>query len=119
MLQLSVRRSADTVILQCAGRIVAGEALMALQQTATAQRAAELVIDLQGVETLDAAGLGALLRVREWCDSQGMNLKLANPNKHVGEVLCVTALDSVLDVHAGGDSPEAQALLREWACAEN
>lgn len=118
MLQLSVRRSADTVILQCAGRIVAGEALMALQQTATAQRAAELVFDLQGVETLDAAGLGALLRVRQWCDSQGMALKLANPNKHVREVLCVTALDSVLDVHSGDDNSEVKVLRREWACAE-
>lgn len=116
MLQLSAQRSANTVVLQCTGRIVAGEAVMALQRTATAQSAAGLVIDLQKVEILDAAGLGTLLRIRQWCESKGMTLKLTNPNKHVREVLAVTALDSVLEVHPSeGDS---DVLRQEWACAE-
>lgn len=118
MLQLSAQRSADMVVLRCTGRIVAGEAVVALHRTATAQRAAGMVIDLRGVEILDAAGLGTLLRIRQWCDSQGMKLKLVNPNKHVREVLAVTALDSVLLVHPTENDSDLQALRHEWACAE-
>ncbi len=118
MLQLSTRRSADTVVVPCTGRIVAGEALNGLQRTATAQRAVSLLIDLQGVEIMDAAGLGTLLRIRQWCVAQGMDLKIVSPNKRVREVMSLTALDSVLEVQAMEDAGDSQALLRECACAE-
>ncbi|HYL94926.1 MAG TPA: STAS domain-containing protein [Terriglobales bacterium] len=89
-----------------------------MQGTATAQRAAALVIDLRQVEVLDAAGLGTFLRIKQWCDAQGMNLKFINPGKHVQEVLALTALDSVLDVLPAASDADVQSLLREWACAE-
>lgn len=118
MLQLSARRSGQMVVLQCAGKIVAGEGLKGLQRTATTQRAAALIIDLRQVEALDAAGLGTFLRIKQWCDAQGMNLKFVNSGKHVQEVLALTGLDSVLDVCAASTDDEVQALLRECACAE-
>ena len=119
MLQLLAQRSGEMVVLQCAGKIVAGEGLKGLQRTATAQRAAALVIDLRRVEALDAAGLGTFLRIKQWCDAQGMNLKFVNPGKHVQEVLALTGLDSVLDVCPAATDEEVQALLRECACAES
>ena len=118
MLQLLAQRSGDTVVLQCTGKIVAGEGLKGFQLTATAQRAAALIVDLRRVEALDAAGLGTLLRIKQWCDAQAMNLKFINPGKHVQEVLALTALDSVLDVHPAASDDDVQALLREGACAE-
>jgi anti-anti-sigma factor len=118
MLQLFVERSGDTVILKCRGRIVAGNSLRALQRAATSQPASGLVIDLAEVEILDAAGLGALVRLRQHCESQGTSLKLINPNKHVREVLTLTALDSVLEVHPAESQAALEDLLREWACAE-
>ncbi len=119
MLQLSINRAGDVAVLQCAGRLVAGEGLKALQETATAQRAAGLIIDLRRVETLDAAGLGTLLRIRQWCDAQGMSLKLINFNRRVREVLALTALDSVIELQAAESADELQVLLREGACAES
>jgi len=118
MLQFLLQRSGEMVVLQCAGKIVAGEGLKRLQRTATAQRAAALVIDLRQVEVLDAAGLGTFLRIKQWCDAQDMNLKFINPGKHVQEVLALTALDSVLDVLPAASDDDVQSLLREWACAE-
>ncbi|HEV2118033.1 MAG TPA: STAS domain-containing protein [Terriglobales bacterium] len=97
---------------------MAGEGLKALQRTATTERTAGLIIDLQGVEALDAAGLGALLRVRQWCNAQGTEMKLINPKKHVREVLAVTALDSVLDLQPAEGEENFQGLPRDWACAE-
>jgi anti-anti-sigma factor len=118
MLQLLVQRSKDKVVLHCRGRIVAGEDLKALQRTATTEATSRLIIDLQGVESLDAAGLGALLQVRQWCSAQGTDLKLVNPSKRVREVLALTALDSVLDLQPAEGEEDFQALPRDWACAE-
>ncbi|HKT70297.1 MAG TPA: STAS domain-containing protein [Terriglobales bacterium] len=118
MLQLLAQRSGEMVVLQCAGKIVAGEGLKGLQRTATTQRAAALIIDLRQVEILDAAGLGTFLRIKQWCDAQGMNLKFVNPGKHVQEVLALTGLDSVLDVCPASTDEEVQALVRECACTE-
>jgi anti-anti-sigma factor len=119
MLQLSIKRAGNMAVLQCAGRMVAGEGLKTLQKTASAQRAAGLIIDLRKVETVDAAGLGTLLRIRQWCNAQGMSLKLINLNRHVREVLALTALDSVIELQPAESSDEFQVLLREWACAES
>jgi anti-anti-sigma factor len=119
MLQFSTQRSGDKVVLQCAGRMVAGEGLKGLQKTATAQRAAVLVMDLQAVEALDAAGLGTLLRIRQWCIAQGTGLKLINLKRHVREVLAVTALDSVIEIHPTEAAGESGGLPREWACVES
>lgn len=119
MLQLLAQRSGEMVVLRCTGKIVAGEGLKGLQRTATTQRAAALIIDLRQVEALDAAGLGTFLRIKQWCDAQGMNLKFVNPGKHVQEVLDLTGLDSVLDVCPAAPDEEVQALLRECACAES
>jgi anti-anti-sigma factor len=114
MLRLSAQRSGDIVVLQCIGKIVAGEGLKGLQRTATTQRASALMIDLRRVEALDAAGLGTLLRIKQCCDAQGMDLKFINPCKQVQEVLALTALDSVLDVRTAEGEEDIQAL----ACPE-
>ena len=116
MLQLLIQRSQDAVMLKCLGKMVAGEGLNLVQRTALAQHASSLTFDFSGVETLDAAGLGMLLRVRQWCDSQGTTLKLTHPNKHVREVLAVTSLDSVLEIYpTSGEDVEAP---REWVYVE-
>jgi anti-anti-sigma factor len=119
MLQFLTKRSGDLVILQCTGRMVAGEGLKSLQRIAIAQRAAGLVVDLREVESLDAAGLGTLLRIRQWCEAQGMSFKLINPSKHVREVLSLTALDSVIQLQPAESPGQVDVLLREWACAES
>jgi anti-anti-sigma factor len=118
MLQFLAQRSGEMVVLQCTGKIVAGEGLKGLQRTATTQRAAALIIDLRQVEALDAAGLGTFLRIKQWCDAQGMNLKFINPGKHVQEVLALTGLNSVLEVCPAPTNDDVQAILRECACAE-
>ena len=119
MLQLLVQRSGETVVLKCSGRLVAGDGLDALQRTARAQRASVLLIDLAGADSLDAAGLGALLAVREWCASQTTVLKLLNPSQHVREILALTALDSVLEVRPEESESDLEVQMREWACAES
>lgn len=98
--------------------MVAGEGLKGLHKVATAQRAAVLLMDLKGVLALDAAGLGTLLRIRQWCEAQGTGLKLINLNRPVREVLALTALDSIIEVEPTDPASESGTLPREWACVE-
>lgn len=110
MLQFSTRRSGDNVILRCTGRLVAGQGLKHLYSTAIAQQAAGLVLDFEEIRTLDAAGIGTLLRIRQWCGSQEMSLKLINLNQRVREVLSLTALDSVMELQSGESADRSQRL---------
>ena len=119
MLHLSTRRLGNTVILRCTGRLVAGQGLKNLYSTAIAQQASGLVLDFEGIRALDAAGIGTLLRIRQWCGAQGMSLKLVNLNQRVREVLALTALDSVVELKSSEPADDSQGLLREWACAES
>jgi anti-anti-sigma regulatory factor len=84
MLSVNIRRAGETVTLMCIGRIVVGQG-ETLEQIATTQRARVLVIDLAGVETIDAAGLGTLVRIKMWSEDSRIALKLTNPNKLVRE----------------------------------
>lgn len=119
MLRFSTRRFGDTVVLRCTGRLVAGQGLKNLYSTAVAQQASGLVLDFEEIRALDAAGIGTLLRIRQWCGAQGMSLKLTNLNQRVREVLALTALDSVVELKSGESADDSQGLLREWACAES
>jgi hypothetical protein len=44
---------------------------------------------------------------------------LINLSRHVREVLAVTALDSVIDIHPTEAAGESGVLPREWACVES
>ena len=62
MLQVVVEHTADTVVLRCVGRIVAGEEVHALQDTVVSHTDKHVVLlDLAGVDSIDAAGLGLLM----------------------------------------------------------
>src|SRR5207244_13185247 len=62
MLQVVVEHTADTVVLRCVGRIVAGEEVHALQDTVVSHTDKHVVLlDLAGVVSIDAAGLVLLM----------------------------------------------------------
>lgn len=99
MLAVSITNSQDTVILRCRGRIVAGDEVARLKSAALChQEAKRLILDLEGVETMDGAGMGLLAFLAGWTRVVGIQLKLVNPSRHVRELLELTNLDSVLDI---------------------
>jgi anti-anti-sigma factor len=52
------------------------------------------VLDLREVETIDAAGIGALLSLQ----AAGIYITLASPTDAVREIFRVTKLDSVFEI---------------------
>src|SRR5260370_23614862 len=98
MLMITVQKLGDTSVLQCHGRIVAGDAVSILRNAVLSQRhTGMLVIDLARVERIDAAGLGVLLSLRESARSSAITFKLMNATKRVEKILELTHLQSVFE----------------------
>jgi anti-anti-sigma factor len=93
VLHLSIEELGEAVILRCIGRIVSGDET-ALLCSALGQYGRNMILDLTNVETIDAAGVGALISLQ----AAGIYLQLLDPNKAIREVLRVTKLDSVFEI---------------------
>jgi anti-sigma B factor antagonist len=100
-LSLETRRLGDVIVVHCEGRIVFRDEAMALSRVAVeALRAAqEVVLDLEGVERIDSAGLGELVFVYVSAEGFGNTVKLAGPNPRVRALLDLTNLSSVFQIY--------------------
>jgi anti-anti-sigma factor len=95
MLTIGNTRMGNVAVLCLQGRIVRGEA-DDLRGAVLAQLDADVVVlDLARVNTIDAGGLGSLLDLREQTESRGIEFRLMNVTRLVGQVLEITRLSSV------------------------
>jgi anti-anti-sigma factor len=104
MLIINVEKLKDLAIVRCAGRIVRGENIRPLKGGVIAANDTRLIVmDLTEVESIDAAGLSALVSLHHWSRSRGIQLKLVNPCRFVLEVLNRTRLNLVFDISSFHD----------------
>src|SRR5579864_9244423 len=96
------RRVGDIAVVQIRGRIVEGAESAALQKhlDGLIPFGPHLLLNLQAVEFLDSSGLGLLVRYLTRTRNAHGNLKLCAPAPPIEEVLRVTRLRGVFDVHA-------------------
>jgi anti-anti-sigma factor len=93
VLTINVRDLGNVVILRCQGRIVRGEETSILC-AAVQQHGREVILDLQRVDAIDAAGIGALLSLQ----AAGVYLKLMDPTEPVRGILRLIQLESVFEI---------------------
>ncbi len=99
MLTTYVEKMKDVAIVRCAGRLVRGEGVRVLKNVVVSGNDSRvIVLDLSDVESVDAAGLTALISLHHWSRSRNIELKLVNPSRFVLEILDRTRLTSVLHV---------------------
>lgn len=98
MLTITLEKLDQAVVLHCAGRIVRGDET-ALLCAASRSHGQPVILDLEKVEAIDAAGIGALVALQ----AAGIYVQLVNPGSQVREVLRVTQVDSILEI--GGTPP--------------
>lgn len=108
---VEARNTGGAIVLHCQGRIIFRHEANALSRTVNEilPLARRMVVDLAGIETIDSAGLGELVLLHMWAESSGYNLKFSGARKSVREVLELTNLVEVLDLHAS--VPEAIAAM--------
>jgi anti-anti-sigma factor len=93
MLSVNVKENEEAVVLHCKGALVRGEET-SLLCTAVGHYGKTVILDLSGVSSIDAGGIGALIALQ----TAGVYLRLENPTKTVREVLRVTGMDSVFEI---------------------
>jgi anti-anti-sigma factor len=93
MLNLKVQENEEAVVLHCNGTLVRGEETN-LMCTAVHHHGKNVILDLSGVTSIDAGGIGALIALQ----TAGVYLRLENPTKTVREVLRVTGMDAVFEI---------------------
>ena len=98
MLKVQPRNSGTAVIFYLQGQIVNGETDVLRNAVAFQPNVSAVILDLAGVNIVDAGGLGAMLELREQANLKGVRFELMNLNKWVRYVLELSRLDSVFDL---------------------
>ena len=100
-LSLETRNRGDVMIVHCQGRIVYRDEAAALSRLVgeILETGGKVVLDLSGVKSIDSAGIGELVFLHTWARSRNADLKCASPTPLVRELLDLTNLNSVLEIH--------------------
>ena len=118
-LSLETRNRGDVIIVHCHGRVVYRDEAAALSRLVgeLLQDSSKVILDMSGVESIDSAGIGDLALLQTWAQERNANLKIAGVNTLVQNLLDLTNLISVLDVHPSLDSA-LTAFRDERVCAD-
>ena len=118
-LSLEQRNLGDVMIVHCQGRIVYRDEAAALSRVVgqVLQHARKLVIDLSGVTSMDSAGIGELALLQARAQDRNVSLKCAGPNSLVRNLLDLTNLDSVIEIHSSV-SDALESFREERVCVD-
>jgi anti-sigma B factor antagonist len=101
-MQAVTRENGEITIVEIKGRITIGEGSVMLREIMVGllgKGKKHFLLNMTDVTHVDSAGIGELVRSHTSVRKQGGQLKLANVNKKVQELLQKTMLLAVLDVH--------------------
>jgi anti-sigma B factor antagonist len=99
---LNTRQVGDVSVIDVAGRITLGEGSSALRDTLrgmVAKGQKKVLLNLGEVSYIDSSGIGELVSGFTTVTNSGGQLKLLNLTKRVKDLLQITKLYTVFDVH--------------------
>jgi anti-sigma B factor antagonist len=93
-LRLESRPVGDVLVMECHGRIVAGNEVFTLHARVgdSIEKYGDVVLQLDQVEFVDSSGLGALVRLVQAARARGGDLKLSGLPPRIRKVLEMTSL---------------------------
>jgi anti-sigma B factor antagonist len=106
-IQASTRAVGDVAIVDISGQLRLGEGTGKLRdaiQQVVGEGYRKILLNLHGVIHIDSSGIGELMTNYTSLRNQGGELKLMNMNKNVRNLLQVTRLYTIFDVHDNQDS---------------
>ena len=100
-LRLESRPVGDVLVVQCHGRIVAGNEVFTLHAFVgdSFVKYGDVVLQLDNVEFIDSSGLGALVRLTQAARVKGGDLKLSGVSERIRKTLKMTNLDSQFEIY--------------------
>jgi anti-sigma B factor antagonist len=100
MLKVHAKRLGTIAVLSLEGQIVNGETEMLRHALHSLSAVSAVKLDLAGVTTVDAGGLGVMLQLREQAEASGIRFELMNLTRQIRRVFEITRLDSVFRIAA-------------------
>jgi len=101
-LEIKERNVGDVVLLDLQGRITIGEGSVQLRDAVGRLLAAgrqRIVLNLEGVTYVDSSGIGELVSRYTTTKNQGGQLKLLKLTKKIKDLLMITKLLTVFEIH--------------------
>ncbi|HET7213467.1 MAG TPA: STAS domain-containing protein [Terriglobia bacterium] len=108
-MKATVRQVDSVTVVDVSGRITLGEACKELRELIRGELGKghkNLLLNLADVTYIDSSGIGELVSAFTAVSSQGGKLKLLNLTKKVHDLLQITKLYTVFDIH----NDEAKAI---------
>jgi anti-sigma B factor antagonist len=100
--KLTTRQVGDVTVIDVAGRITLGEGSSALRDTLrdlVKKNHKNILLNLREVTYIDSSGIGELVSAYTTITNQGGHLKLLGLTHRVKDLLQITKLYTVFDVH--------------------
>jgi len=100
--KLTTRQVGDVTVIDVAGRITLGEGSSVLRDALrdmVSKNQKKILLNLGDVSYIDSSGIGELVSGFTTVTNGGGNLKLLNLNKRVKDLLQITKLYTVFEVH--------------------
>src|SRR5271155_819908 len=100
-LRLESRPVGDVLIVQCHGRIVAGNEVFTLHSHVgdSIDKYGDIVLQFDHVEFVDSSGLGALVRLMQTARTKGGDVKLSGLPPNIRKMLQLTSLLSQFETY--------------------
>lgn len=98
----TIREVGDVTIIDMDGRVTLGEGsnlLRDLVRESLGRGHKKIVMNMAGINYIDSTGLGELVSGYRLIKGEGGELKLLNLNKKVTDLLQITKLYTVFDIH--------------------
>jgi anti-sigma B factor antagonist len=102
-LELSLSKVDSVALATLKGTIVAGndkELLLAKAQELLDAGETRIILEMGQVNYVDSTGIGALVHIHTTAERKGASVKLLNLTKRIHDVLQITRLSSVFDIHS-------------------
>jgi anti-anti-sigma factor len=112
---VQLQNMGEFVNLRCVGRLVFDEGTNTLRAAVISQKSRKIVLDFEGVEAIDAAGVGTLAALHQEVHDSNGTMLITRPKQQVLKVLRVTKADAVLNLDLDHQQPRRSSWLRALA----
>lgn len=100
-MKVSVKEAGKVRVIDLKGRITLGSGDLELRKAVQEQLDAgntAIVLNMQGIDYIDSAGLGELVACKKRASAKGGNVKLVMPSESVYKVLSIVSLHLVFEI---------------------
>jgi anti-anti-sigma factor len=115
MLYLTLESVGKSTIVFCQGRLGWSEEDALLKTAFSMQGCDYLTLDLSGVYSIDARGLGALAAIAKWALRKSVKFVVSNPTRRVEDLIRLVDMNTVLPIIAIEYAPPELAIGHELA----